>query len=475
MLDRCEETLRRTGRPLLAWLKSHAIAEPSPRPFSFLGTQQARSRYRRTWKQFITFALRVFRLGPVLSQEILHLVLQPQHYQQLEQIWDYPSQDEEKPSIYPRIAVDIPYVQASKVTLRDSSQSELQEQENVGFPGSDEDPDYTEVEDDVTPYGSDDELGGLRQGGIVPTEAGSLPDSGYPSPPLLQGPLIEMLFKLCVLLMTQTFKDGQPHSSVLVYFSGALGISSQGGYFLPARLFTSHLSALIYIQRLLFLEYALPYKEYSYLGWHCRPSNDHFTQLETVRRRYMLPGSLTALGEFQSLRFLGKQQALLDPPSFFLHWSPDGSTVSLENVSITLDAFRALPEYFIRQAEEHCNVLLLNMDPTINLSAIQDSLTDCRPDQSFVSNPVNQLQNKYLLLASQAASQLSLGLIQEGAWQPDAVHQYLLQHEKLLESIAGILMTASGQVPRLKELYISGHSLNFSVGNKVPSTLGLIK
>ncbi|KAF7173667.1 hypothetical protein CNMCM6106_007708 [Aspergillus hiratsukae] len=85
MLDRCEETMRRTGHPLLAWLKSHAISEPSPRPFSFLGTQQARSRYRRTWKQFITFALRVFRLGPVVSQEILHLVLQPPHYQQLEQ------------------------------------------------------------------------------------------------------------------------------------------------------------------------------------------------------------------------------------------------------------------------------------------------------------------------------------------------------------------------------------------------------
>jgi hypothetical protein len=108
----------------------------------------------------------------------------------------------------------------------------------------------------------------------------------------------------------------------------------------------------IYIQRLLFLEYALPYKEYSYLGWLCRPPNDHFTQIETVRRQYMLPGSLTPLGEFQSLRCFGKSQALLDPPSFFLHWSPDGNTVSLENISVTLDAFRALPEYFIRQAEE---------------------------------------------------------------------------------------------------------------------------
>jgi hypothetical protein len=46
MLDRCEETMRRTGHPILTWLKSHAIAEPSPQPFSFLATQQGRSKTR---------------------------------------------------------------------------------------------------------------------------------------------------------------------------------------------------------------------------------------------------------------------------------------------------------------------------------------------------------------------------------------------------------------------------------------------
>jgi hypothetical protein len=48
VLDRCEETMQHTGQPILAWLKSHIAAEASPRPFSFLGTQQSRSRHRRT-------------------------------------------------------------------------------------------------------------------------------------------------------------------------------------------------------------------------------------------------------------------------------------------------------------------------------------------------------------------------------------------------------------------------------------------
>jgi hypothetical protein len=89
ILDRCEDTMRHTGQPILAWLKSHMAAESSPQPFSFLGTQQSRSRYRRTWKQFIAFVLRAFRLGPVITHEVLRLTFLSQHLQQLEQIWAF--------------------------------------------------------------------------------------------------------------------------------------------------------------------------------------------------------------------------------------------------------------------------------------------------------------------------------------------------------------------------------------------------
>jgi hypothetical protein len=135
---------------------------------------------------------------------------------------------------------------------------------------------------------------------------------------------------------------------------------------------------------------------------------------------------MTPLGEFQNLRLFGKRQAILDPPSVFVHWSPDGDTVSLENITITIGAFRALPEYFIRQAEELCSALLLNIRPHIDLDVIQDSLVDNRPDQSFIRNPANQLQDQYLLLAEQAASSPDLGLMQGGQWEPDSIHQYIL-------------------------------------------------
>jgi hypothetical protein len=70
--------------------------------------------------------------------------------------------------------------------------------------------------------------------------------------------LLELVFQLSITFSTEEFVDSQPSSSLLVYFSGILGFSPDARSFLPAKRYTPHLSALVYIQRLLFLEYALP-------------------------------------------------------------------------------------------------------------------------------------------------------------------------------------------------------------------------
>jgi hypothetical protein len=78
--------------------------------------------------------------------------------------------------------------------------------------------------------------------------------------------LLELLFQLSVTFSTEQFMDGEPSSSMLVFFSGILGFTSDAENFLPAKSYTPYLSGLIYIQRLLFLEYALPFRAYPHLG-----------------------------------------------------------------------------------------------------------------------------------------------------------------------------------------------------------------
>ncbi len=70
--------------------------------------------------------------------------------------------------------------------------------------------------------------------------------------------LLELIFQLSITFSTEEFVDGQPSSSLLVYFSGILGFSADARSFLLAKRYTPYLSGFIYVQQLLFLEYALP-------------------------------------------------------------------------------------------------------------------------------------------------------------------------------------------------------------------------
>ncbi|KAK7177968.1 hypothetical protein PSPO01_15980 [Paraphaeosphaeria sporulosa] len=128
--------------------------------------------------------------------------------------------------------------------------------------------------------------------------------------------LLQLLFELCIAFMTEEFRDGQPGSSVLVYYSGILALQGNGETFRTAKLFTPILSQLIYIQRLLFLEYALPYAAYPRVGLEQRPRYGQLERLNEVRLKYMVEGAMYPLAEFQSLRDFGRVIGRTDPPSF---------------------------------------------------------------------------------------------------------------------------------------------------------------
>jgi hypothetical protein len=52
LFDRCEETVHRTGQPILTWLQSQYPTVVARQPFRLVGRQGTRYRYRRIWKRF---------------------------------------------------------------------------------------------------------------------------------------------------------------------------------------------------------------------------------------------------------------------------------------------------------------------------------------------------------------------------------------------------------------------------------------
>lgn len=190
---------------------------------------------------------------------------------------------------------------------------------------------------------------------------------------------------------------------LIVFFSSVLGYSKTQGRFLQAREYITHLSALIYNQRLILLEYALPARSYPILGFEARPRSNQLRQLNKVRKRFLVRGSSSSFNKFFSLRNFGRIAAQLDAPPFLLYSSDNGQSVLQKDSSpLLMSQFRQLLQHLIQDAENLCHELIYGLKPTISLESIKDNITNKQLGYSFVSDLANNLHNAYLELSRQA-------------------------------------------------------------------------
>ncbi|KAI3565868.1 hypothetical protein IWW34DRAFT_812633 [Fusarium oxysporum f. sp. albedinis] len=189
---------------------------------------------------------------------------------------------------------------------------------------------------------------------------------------------------------TESFLNGQPSSTLLIYFSGILGFSADCQRFQLARQYCSKLSAMIYIQRILFLERALPLRRHSFIGIAQRPEARHFEC------------SQYKLAELISLRDFGRNIARTEPPSMLFHWSNDCEIMSHSIFQVTMNDFRKLPDYFLTQADVLCDRLMFGMHPNVDLMKVKDDMASSKSGYSFIKCTENGLEPAYLELLLEA-------------------------------------------------------------------------
>ncbi|KAM5528226.1 hypothetical protein FOXYSP1_19495 [Fusarium oxysporum f. sp. phaseoli] len=278
---------------------------------------------------------------------------------------------------------------------------------------------------------------------------------------------LELLYQLCLTISTERFNEGRPSSTLLAFFSGILGFSQDCKHFLLARQFCPYLSGLIYIQRLILMERALPLREYRAIGIPRRPSVNQVDQLNSIRERYMIAGTQHPLAEMTSLRDFGRNIARTEPPSILFSWSDDGEIIRYGDFQLTMDKFRQIPDYFISRAEEICDKLMFDIRPDIDLAAMKDDLVNMSSGYSFVKHPANDLDKAYLDLLYSAYASRESKLSKDGRWKWKSMDLYLKQVTKLEEMLAGGLYTACGQTPRARDLFTlaceSGPSTSCSI------------
>ncbi|RYC80046.1 hypothetical protein BFJ63_vAg17066 [Fusarium oxysporum f. sp. narcissi] len=327
MLDRCELTAQNTSRVLLCWLASSRLDICQAKPFALKVEPNTRKRYRLLWKRFIAFTLRAYLLPDVFREQEVNIRLDARTASQVKHLWEHYAWqhiDMTRPS-WPRAHMldhdpDISQQYNYKnIDINPFNRYESPYSNDTGSISSEGSSDDSENSEEGDGYFEGSEREDSLDDWMSDTDSRDAPDlspfhrdSGHESINRMAvesaEELLELLFELSLSLIMENFVDGQPGSALLVYFSGILGFSSDCRRFQLAREYCPNLSGLIWVQRLLFLEYALPLHSYPTIGIQQRPQFP-MQRLNKVRKKYMVQGSLSPLAELHNLRNFGQKVA----------------------------------------------------------------------------------------------------------------------------------------------------------------------
>jgi hypothetical protein len=285
VFERAGATLACTSYQWRCWLNTYHKDSFWTTAFRELLSQH---NYISVWKMFICYIFRVSACSPRKRKQIYNLKLWPEEIQMmdyilelLEEVEDIKAEDEdlEEEKEYDEEAED-DYYDDNDDNDEDEEQDEAEK----------------EVEEDTKNEQEEDEEKEREQSGFT-----------LPSGPMLK--LSEALFQLSMMFWTHQDLARDMTSSILVHFTAVLGIHRHSLAYRSAYNSTSGFAYLMWIGRLLFLEYALPLYTYTTLPipWPARnvyPSQRE--RLEAIRTKYLLRGSQGPFREIIELKAYAK-------------------------------------------------------------------------------------------------------------------------------------------------------------------------
>lgn len=435
MFDRAEDTLAYTPYQSRCWLTSYREGMFRHRPLRIMPAATAR-RYKSKWKRFICYVFRAFEISPSSRRDIHNMPLRGEDKQMMRQI----------------LNLTLAMVKAGEKDDQGTAESSEQEEEgedresysdsdstneseseddsdcNYGYTYDPSDNDSNKEDDRADRSRDDDNDEVMQSDDVTDLRAGQ---ATFRLPQGIRLELSEALLQLSMMFWTYQSQDGAMTSSTIVHFAAVLGIHPPSLAYCNAYDYTPDLAALVWVGRLLFLEYSLPRFSYDTLiyRWPCRAEYpSHPERLEAIRTKYMVRGCYSPLAELIELKAFGKSIVRKEGGRATLTWAPDGGSFTIGNHKvIRLSEFCTTYRAAITQVQELVAELMLGWDPAIDLSAIRDDLTCQTPGWCFLDHPENRLSGAYKAMARRAWSSTFRGkaLAEAGHWLPGPCLAYL--------------------------------------------------
>ncbi len=365
---RSMNTLRDTPREVLRWLHSPRLEDAHPRPFTILRGDGTVERYLKIYKRFLCYCFRTSALNEVTRRDEHGIIFTEKQAELIAGIWKM-----------------LEKLGPTTVTTRKSNDNNDNDNDN------DDESNITDDDAEV------DELEDLMTWSAVPS------DSDAPS---IMTILESGVMSLCINIVQHRFRTGNVHESPLIFFTAILGIDENRSQLRRPETYTYYLSPLVWVNRLLLLEYALPLRPWELNGWPARDAYDDYgARLKEIRAAHLVDGSFSPQSEILSLLAYGKKVTKAQGGRPMIIWSKDGQTMHFRGSPITMDGFRGCIRAVLSEAETLLTERLMFGDrTTVDLDAIIDSMVYGKAGWWFKDLPANQVNYDAEYLLHKAAT-----------------------------------------------------------------------
>ena len=424
MFDRATATLARTSYTSRCWLNTYSKDVFWPHAFRLVSCFK---RYVSVWKRFICFIFRVLRFKARQRQQIYNLRLGSDEEKMMQYILTLVAQ-----LLLEGGGCDLDRLGQEDLAPIDDCNQEYREADDDDDSETDEDADYEEeehVEEENYPMGDESDF--------VP-----------PSGSWLQ--LSEALFQLSMMFWTHRDPAGNMASSALIYYTAVMGIQRESLAYHSANNSTPGLAALIWVGRVLFLEYALPVYRYGTLAYHW-PSRDQYPsqpdRLDAIRKRYLIRGCYTPFGEIIELKAFAKSIIRQEGIPGNLSWAPDGLSFKIgHDKEVRLSDFCGTYHRVITLVHEQVKEMMLGIELKIDINDIRDDLTCRIAGWSFLQKAENKLADLWKTLANRLQTSYFRGkpFTNASSWHPETCVAYLNAGIDLNKSAFAALQLAGG-------------------------------
>lgn len=266
--------------------------------------------------------------------------------------------------------------------------------------------------------------------------------------------LTTCLFALATTCIQQRLDQNTPFASPMMHWLAVEGINASANRLRRPQEYTRVLAGMLYVNRLLTLEFALPAQAWEGLALVRRTACVNATgRMEEVRRAWLVEGSASPMSKILRQLAYGKAIIKQEGSAPAVNWSSDGLTLWYTGRAIAIDGLRQCIQSLIAETERTLTQLTFGDATEVPLAQIEDSLTWSgmfnNAGFSFVTATANGLDVGFAHLLRRAVEDSSARLVKRSAdsydWNEGKCVSYLQLERQLLNQLLACMHLCGGQ------------------------------